>query len=60
LLSRFDLVYLILDRVDETADRRLARHLLSMYLDDKPQSAAGGMEILVRNLSQPFNDKTKK
>ncbi|PMD15948.1 MCM-domain-containing protein [Hyaloscypha hepaticicola] len=46
LLSRFDLVYLILDRVDETADRRLARHLLSMYLDDKPQSAAGGMEIL--------------
>jgi DNA replication licensing factor MCM4 len=47
LLSRFDLVYLILDRVDETSDRRLARHLLSMYLDDKPQSAAGGMEILV-------------
>ncbi|KAH8676447.1 putative DNA replication licensing factor mcm4 [Tricladium varicosporioides] len=46
LLSRFDLVYLILDRVDETNDRRLARHLLSMYLDDKPQSASGGMEIL--------------
>lgn len=46
LLSRFDLVYLILDRIDETNDRRLARHLLSMYLDDKPQSAAGGMEIL--------------
>jgi DNA replication licensing factor MCM4 len=49
LLSRFDLVYLILDRIDETNDRRLARHLLSMYLDDKPQSAAGGMEILVCN-----------
>ncbi|KAE9382105.1 MCM-domain-containing protein [Stipitochalara longipes BDJ] len=46
LLSRFDLVYLILDRVDETNDRRMARHLLSMYLDDKPQSAAGGQEIL--------------
>ncbi|KAI9053803.1 hypothetical protein LZ554_002752 [Drepanopeziza brunnea f. sp. 'monogermtubi'] len=46
LLSRFDLVFLILDRIDETADRRLARHLLSMYLDDKPQSAASGMEIL--------------
>lgn len=45
LLSRFDLVYLILDRVDETNDRRLARHLLSMYLEDKPQSA-GNMEIL--------------
>lgn len=47
LLSRFDLVYLILDRIDETNDRRLARHLLSMYLDDKPQSAAQGQEILV-------------
>ncbi|POS82909.1 MCM-domain-containing protein [Erysiphe pulchra] len=46
LLSRFDLVYLILDRVDETNDRRLARHLLSMYLDDKPQSASGNLEIL--------------
>jgi DNA replication licensing factor MCM4 len=47
LLSRFDLVYLILDRIDETNDRRLARHLLSMYLEDTPQSASGGMEILV-------------
>lgn len=47
LLSRFDLVYLILDRIDETSDRRLARHMLSMYLEDKPESAAGGMEILV-------------
>lgn len=46
LLSRFDLVYLILDRVDETNDRRLARHLLSMYLEDKPQSA-GNLEVLV-------------
>jgi len=55
LLSRFDLVYLILDRVDETNDRRLARHLLSMYLDDKPQSAAGGQEILVRRF--PRNSK---
>jgi DNA replication licensing factor MCM4 len=46
LLSRFDLVYLILDRIDETNDRRLARHLLSMYLDDKPENASSE-EILV-------------
>lgn len=58
LLSRFDLVYLILDRVDETNDRRLARHLLSMYLDDKPQSAAGGQEILVSNPESLRNLKT--
>lgn len=47
LLSRFDLVYLILDRVNESADRRLARHLLSMYLEDTPQSAPSINEILV-------------
>lgn len=46
LLSRFDLVYLILDRVDDKADRRLAKHLLSMYLEDKPQSAASAHDIL--------------
>jgi DNA replication licensing factor MCM4 len=51
LLSRFDLVFLILDRIEETSDRRLARHMLSMYLEDKPESAAGGLEILVSLLT---------
>ncbi|CAK7242992.1 MAG: MCM DNA helicase complex subunit [Sporothrix thermara] len=46
LLSRFDLVYLILDRADEKTDRRMAKHLLSMYLEDKPQSAPSANEIL--------------
>ena len=46
LLSRFDLIYLILDRVDEKADRRLAKHLLSLYLEDKPESAASSLDIL--------------
>ncbi|KAI1399645.1 cell division control protein 54 [Hypoxylon fuscum] len=46
LLSRFDLVYLILDRVNESNDRRLARHLLSMYLEDTPHSAPSSNEIL--------------
>jgi DNA replication licensing factor MCM4 len=40
-------VYLILDRVDEKNDRRLARHLMSMYLEDKPQSAQSKKDILV-------------
>lgn len=47
LLSRFDLVYLILDRQDDNTDKKLARHLLSMYLEDKPESAATTEEILV-------------
>ncbi|KAK3488934.1 cell division control protein 54 [Neurospora hispaniola] len=46
LLSRFDLVYLILDRVDEKNDQRLARHLLSMYLEDKPESAQQANDVL--------------
>ncbi|PKX98725.1 MCM DNA helicase complex subunit MCM4 [Aspergillus novofumigatus IBT 16806] len=40
LLSRFDLVYLVLDRVDEQEDRRLAKHLVNMYLEDRPENAA--------------------
>lgn len=31
LLSRFDLIYLILDRPDERTDRQLAEHLLALY-----------------------------
>jgi DNA replication licensing factor MCM4 len=46
LLSRFDLVYLILDTANEKADRRLAKHLLSLYLEDKPQSAPTDNDIL--------------
>lgn len=33
LLSRFDLIYLILDKSDKEADRRLARHIVSLYYD---------------------------
>lgn len=44
LLSRFDLVYLILDRVDETLDRKLANHIVSMYMEDTPEHATD-MEV---------------
>ncbi|CAI5756987.1 unnamed protein product [Candida verbasci] len=37
LLSRFDLVYLILDKVNESTDRQLARHLTDMYIEDAPE-----------------------
>lgn len=40
LLSRFDLVYLMLDRVDERVDRHLATHIANMYLDDNTATAA--------------------
>ena len=34
LLSRFDLIYLILDKPNKDNDRRLAQHLVSLYFDD--------------------------
>ena len=45
LISRFDLLYLVLDNVDEVSDRRLAQHLVGLYLEDKPET--GGEDILV-------------
>lgn len=49
LLSRFDLVYLVLDRIEESADRKLARHLVGMYLEDNPDNASRE-EVLVSHL----------
>jgi DNA replication licensing factor MCM4 len=46
LISRFDLLYLVLDEVDETIDRRLAQHLVGLYIEDTPETA--GDDILVR------------
>ncbi|GLJ54486.1 hypothetical protein SUGI_1170280 [Cryptomeria japonica] len=34
MLSRFDLIYLVLDKVDEQIDRRLARHLVALHYDE--------------------------
>jgi DNA replication licensing factor MCM4 len=59
LLSRFDLVYLVLDRVDETEDRRMAKHLVGMYLEDNPENASSH-EILVSPLTlyHPYHPPT--
>ena len=46
LISRFDLLYLVLDQVDEMLDRKLAQHLVGLYLEDAPETA--GQDILVR------------
>jgi DNA replication licensing factor MCM4 len=35
LLSRFDMIYLILDKESETMDRRLANHIVSLYSTPK-------------------------
>ena len=38
LMSRFDLVFLILDPNDEQYDKKLARHLVSLYYRDQSQA----------------------
>ena len=42
LLSRFDLVYLLLDKADESSDKKLARHLISLFHNNPPQNAQVG------------------
>jgi DNA replicative helicase MCM subunit Mcm2 (Cdc46/Mcm family) len=34
--SRFDLIYLVLDKCEEERDRRLARHLVSLFHAAEP------------------------
>lgn len=51
LLSRFDLVYLMLDNVDPQADRRLANHLARMYVEDAPENNAAHEVVPVELLT---------
>ncbi|KAJ1653448.1 MCM DNA helicase complex subunit [Dispira simplex] len=34
LLSRFDVVFVLIDKIDDFEDRRLAKHLVALYTDD--------------------------
>ena len=47
LLSRFDLIYLVLDKQNEAADRRLANHIVSLYstLGDNQRAADHGENV---------------
>jgi len=42
LLSRFDLVYLMLDKANESTDKQLARHLIGLFLEHPPEPAQVG------------------
>lgn len=55
LLSRFDLVYIILDKVDESTDRDLAKHLTSLYLEDKPAHVTTDDVLPIDFLTQYIN-----
>ena len=42
LLSRFDLIYLVLDKADEVSDRRLAKHLVALHFQEQPEVRGRG------------------
>jgi len=44
LLSRFDLIYLVLDRNNEQSDRRLANHIVSLYSDLAENAVPAGAD----------------
>uniref|UniRef100_A0A183V2D3 DNA replication licensing factor MCM4 n=1 Tax=Toxocara canis TaxID=6265 RepID=A0A183V2D3_TOXCA len=45
LLSRFDLIFLLLDAQDENYDRRIANHLVSLYYKTSGETAAEQMDM---------------
>ncbi|VDL71979.1 unnamed protein product [Nippostrongylus brasiliensis] len=45
LLSRFDLIFLLVDPQDEGYDRRLANHLVSLYYKEKSEAEAEQLDM---------------
>ncbi|KAI3805709.1 hypothetical protein L1987_28327 [Smallanthus sonchifolius] len=45
LLSRFDLIYLILDKADEQTDRRLAKHIVALHFENPENSEQNVIDL---------------
>ncbi|KAL4588857.1 hypothetical protein LXL04_001754 [Taraxacum kok-saghyz] len=45
LLSRFDLIYLLLDKADEVTDRRLAKHIVALHFENPESSEQNVIDI---------------
>jgi DNA replicative helicase MCM subunit Mcm2 (Cdc46/Mcm family) len=45
LLSRFDLIFLVIDPHTEEYDRRLARHLVNFYVKGDENEQQHGMDM---------------
>ncbi|XP_045522203.1 DNA replication licensing factor MCM4 [Pieris brassicae] len=54
LMSRFDLIFLILDPQDEVFDRRLASHLVSLYYRDPTQVQEEDEDLIGINLMRDY------
>ncbi|CAA7402877.1 unnamed protein product [Spirodela intermedia] len=45
LLSRFDLIYLILDKADEQTDRRLAKHIVALHFENPETTVQDVLDV---------------
>ena len=45
-IFRFDLLYLVLDKFNEAEDRKLAKHLASLYLQDNPDGGRTNSDVI--------------
>lgn len=45
LLSRFDLIYLVLDKPDERTDKKLAAHLISLFYQEQDQTKKDYLDV---------------
>ena len=51
ILSRFDLIFIVLDNPDKTLDRRLARHILSVHMDVEKAKPIIDIQLLKKYIS---------
>jgi DNA replication licensing factor MCM4 len=58
LLSRFDLIYLVLDRPNEVSDRRLAQHIVSLYFAEIPRAYVFDGHVVDQPLTHFFSLRT--
>jgi len=47
LVSRFDLIFLVLDPANDVYDKRLARHLVSLYYRDQEEEESENMSMAI-------------
>lgn len=61
LLSRFDLIYIILDQPNEALDRKLAMHLASFYnADDEQVPSSSDEDIISKEVLAAYISRARK
>lgn len=60
LLSRFDLIYLMLDKHSDAYDRRLANHIVSLYGRFEDDSANSQNKIISKELLTAYISEARK